>query len=158
MTGGGENPWDPPAPVYPDSVEGYLHHKYMIIDPWEIYGGNPVLVTGSMNWSTRGNFYNDENTLIIHNSDVANLYLQEFVARYTEAGGTYMGYLCGDVNRDWSVNPLDLAYLSSYLYGGGPPPPILEAADPNGDGVINASDLTYLALFLYQSGSPPCSP
>jgi phosphatidylserine/phosphatidylglycerophosphate/cardiolipin synthase-like enzyme len=157
MTGGGENPWDPPAPVYPDSVSGYLHHKYMVIDPWEIFGGNPVIVTGSMNWSTRGNFYNDENTLIIHSPEVANLYLQEFVARYTEAGGDYTGYLCGDVNRDWSVNTIDLAYLANYFFNGGPPPPVLQSCDVNRDGSVNALDLTYIATFLFLGGNPPCS-
>lgn len=156
MTGDGENPWNPPALVYPDSVSGYLHHKYMVIDPWEIWDGNPVVVTGSMNWSTRGNFTNDENTLIIHDPQIANLYLQEFVARYEEAGGTYSGYLCGDVNRDWQVLYDDAVYLAMYLYNSGPPPPVIDAADVNADGDVNYNDMVYLANYLFNGGPPPC--
>jgi len=69
------------------ALTGLLHHKYAIID-----ADNPLLenivVTGSHNWSSSAEVANNENTLIIHNKKVANLYLQEFKARYLEAGGT----------------------------------------------------------------------
>lgn len=85
----GEHPWDPPAPVYLDSVDHIwnhlLHHKYLIIDV-DRYS-EPILITGSQNWTGAGQNENDENTLIIHSQDIANQYLQEFVERYTEAGG-----------------------------------------------------------------------
>ncbi len=157
MTGDGENPWDPPAPVYPDQVSGMLHHKYMIVDPWEIWDGDPIVETGSMNWSTRGGYKNDENILIIHNKGVANLYLQEFVARYEEAGGTYSGILCGDVTGDWQVNFSDILYLGNYLFNSGPPPNNESVGDVNHDGEINVLDISYLSNFLYFSGPPPCS-
>ena len=66
---------------------GLLHHKYATIDA-EQSTGDQYLVTGSHNWSSAAENSNDENTLIIKDSRVANLYLQEFAARYYEAGGT----------------------------------------------------------------------
>jgi phosphatidylserine/phosphatidylglycerophosphate/cardiolipin synthase-like enzyme len=64
-----------------------LHHKYAVIDAEP--GSNPGwTITGSYNWSSSAENSNDENTIIIQNDRVANLYLQEFSARYTEAGGT----------------------------------------------------------------------
>ena len=65
---------------------GLLHHKYAIIDA-EYSGANKIVITGSHNWSTSAETSNDENELIIHSSRIANLYLQEFKARYLEAGG-----------------------------------------------------------------------
>ncbi len=66
---------------------GLLHHKYALIDA-ENSGGTPYTVTGSHNWSSSAENSNDENTLIVQDARVANLYLQEFAARYYEAGGT----------------------------------------------------------------------
>ncbi len=66
---------------------GLLHHKYAIVDA-EPYGGTAWVVTGSHNWSSAAETKNDENTLIIKDNRVGNLYIQEFAARYIEAGGT----------------------------------------------------------------------
>ena len=66
---------------------GYLHHKYAIVDA-EPIGFTPYVITGSHNWSSSAENSNDENTLIIQDDQVANFYLQEFAARYYEAGGT----------------------------------------------------------------------
>ena len=66
---------------------GLLHHKYAIIDA-EPFGYTASVITGSHNWSSSAENSNDENTLIIQNSQVANYFLQEFAARYYEAGGT----------------------------------------------------------------------
>lgn len=66
---------------------GMLHHKYAIVDA-EPYGGTALVVTGSHNWSSAAETRNDENTLIIKDNRIGNLYIQEFAARYTEAGGT----------------------------------------------------------------------
>lgn len=59
-----------------------LHHKFMVID-------KSVVITGSMNWSNNGNEYNDENTIIVKNSGIANLYWDEFKRRYAEATGIH---------------------------------------------------------------------
>jgi phosphatidylserine/phosphatidylglycerophosphate/cardiolipin synthase-like enzyme len=88
------NPWIPPAPVFADSVHSpwgpeLLHHKYIIVD--SDCSQPSIVITGSQNWSNSGDWYNDENTLIIYNNSLANQYLQEFVERYREAGGVYVG-------------------------------------------------------------------
>ncbi len=64
---------------------GLLHHKYAVIDAQTGY--SPTVITGSHNWSSSAENSNDENTLIIHDGQIANFYLQEFAARYYEAGG-----------------------------------------------------------------------
>ena len=71
---------------FPQADFGLLHHKYAIIDG-EVTGYNSKVITGSHNWSANANFRNDENTLIIHSGRVANEFLQEFGARYWQAGG-----------------------------------------------------------------------
>jgi hypothetical protein len=45
-----------------------------------------MVVTGSHNWTVSADTRNDENTLILHDPSVANIYLQEFEARWKEQG------------------------------------------------------------------------
>ena len=45
-------------------------------------GDNPVLITGSHNWSASANSIHDENTLILYDATLANIYYQEFSARF----------------------------------------------------------------------------
>lgn len=59
-------------------ISGQLHHKYAIVDHSQTLS-DPTVVTGSHNWSTTAETNNDENTLVIHDERVANLYYQEFV-------------------------------------------------------------------------------
>jgi len=58
-----------------------LHHKYAIVDATNT-ASDPLVVTGSHNWSNSAETRNDENTIIIHDAIVANIYLQEFEARW----------------------------------------------------------------------------
>ena len=58
-------------------IAGQLHHKYAIIDYSEPLS-DPMVVTGSHNWSSTAENTNDENTVIVHDDRVANLYYQEF--------------------------------------------------------------------------------
>lgn len=66
-----------------DNHSTALHHKYAVVDAGAI-NSDPLVVTGSHNWTTAAEDRNDENTLIIHDADIANLYLQEFTARWCE--------------------------------------------------------------------------
>ncbi len=70
-----------------DPASSLLHHKYAIIDA-ERTDLPQVVITGSHNWTSAAENANNENTLIVHDNMTANAYLQEFVARYKEAGGT----------------------------------------------------------------------
>jgi hypothetical protein len=84
---GGSNPWSPPADVWTDAEPGLHHHKYLIVDEGRT-ASDPILLTGSHNWSNAANTVNDENTVIFHSQRIANLYQQEFKARYNAAGGS----------------------------------------------------------------------
>ena len=68
-----------------DNQSGALmHHKYVIIDQGNT-SSDPLVLTGSHNWTTSANTTNDENSLIIHDSTIANIYYQEFMARFAES-------------------------------------------------------------------------
>ena len=76
--------------VYVHEPSGDCHHKYCIIDHSEP-GTDPTVITGSHNWSSSAENVNDENTVIVHDARVANLYHQEFSAilnSVTGGGGT----------------------------------------------------------------------
>ncbi|HDR67991.1 MAG TPA: T9SS type A sorting domain-containing protein [Bacteroidaceae bacterium] len=60
---------------------GIMHHKYMIVDQ-SYADSDPILLTGCHNWSASAEERNDENTLIIHDQTLANIYYQEFVNRF----------------------------------------------------------------------------
>ena len=59
-----------------------LHHKYAIIDANDP-DSDPMVITGSYNWHY-SSVKIDENTLIIHDRTIANIFLQEFSARFNE--------------------------------------------------------------------------
>lgn len=60
-----------------------FHHKYAIIDEG-FPDSDPMVVTGSHNWTYSADNINDENTLIIHDQSFANIFRQEFEARWEE--------------------------------------------------------------------------
>ena len=62
-------------------VTHQLHHKYAIADA-NFLSSNPAVLTGSHNWSSNAENNSDENTLIIYDSEIANIYLQEFEHRW----------------------------------------------------------------------------
>lgn len=64
-------------------------------------------------------------------------------------------YICGDANADNKLNALDVTYIISYLYRGGPVPKPLLSADVDGNGSVNALDVTYLINYLYRGGAAP---
>jgi len=66
------------VPARQDGNKGTFHHKVFIID-------EQTVVTGSLNFSNNANESNDENVVIISNTDVASLYLTEFDRRWAEA-------------------------------------------------------------------------
>jgi phosphatidylserine/phosphatidylglycerophosphate/cardiolipin synthase-like enzyme len=67
------------VPVRQDGNKNTFHHKAFVID-------DKTVVTGSFNFSDNANESNDENVVIVANSDIAALYLQEFERRWAEAG------------------------------------------------------------------------
>jgi len=97
MHGEGTYAWNPAADVWLDAETGTLHHKYMLLDV-NRSGSDPVVLTGSANWSNAAVGENDENVIVVHDATIANCYFQEFAARYHAAGGT--GYLAAAAGDD----------------------------------------------------------
>ena len=66
-------------------ISGQMHHKYAIIDHSQTLS-DPTVVTGSHNWSTTAETNNDENTVVIHDARIANLFYQEFMGILGDMG------------------------------------------------------------------------
>lgn len=72
---------------------------------------------------------------------------------------------CGCGNIDGNYTPsgpsdiADLTYLVAYLFGGGPPPPNMDAANvdglSSGNLQVDVSDLTYLVAYMFKGGPAP---
>jgi hypothetical protein len=59
----------------------YIHTKFLLIDP---LSDDPIVVTGSANFSKASTISNDENMLVIRgDTDVADVYLTEFMRLFT---------------------------------------------------------------------------
>jgi hypothetical protein len=89
--------------VYAHDLSGDCHHKYAIVDHSEP-GTDPLVITGSHNWSSSAESVNDENTVIVHDARVANLYHQEFRGIVNAINGTGDAVLEAGV-RNWKVMP-----------------------------------------------------
>jgi phosphatidylserine/phosphatidylglycerophosphate/cardiolipin synthase-like enzyme len=68
------------------SLSGLMHHKFMVIDNFNA-NSDPLVLTGSHNWSNSAENKNDENVLVVHDANVANQYFQAFADLYQQAGG-----------------------------------------------------------------------
>jgi phosphatidylserine/phosphatidylglycerophosphate/cardiolipin synthase-like enzyme len=64
--------------VLPDGNPYIMHHKVIIID-------DETVITGSYNFTKSAEESNDENVLIIHDPEVAALYVEEFGRVYEQA-------------------------------------------------------------------------
>ncbi|MBI9067729.1 MAG: T9SS type A sorting domain-containing protein [Salinivirgaceae bacterium] len=68
---------------------GILHHKFMVVDQGD-ETSDPLVFTGSHNWSNGANNINDENTLVIHSQRIANEFYQQFVYYFIENEGSFV--------------------------------------------------------------------
>ncbi|HEU4717628.1 MAG TPA: phospholipase D-like domain-containing protein [Bacteroidia bacterium] len=100
------------------SANGIMHHKYAIIDPNNV-ASDPMVMTGSHNWSTTADTKNDENMVIVHDDTIANIYYQEFHPRFTQNGGTIIGIETADQNapgfRAWPNPSMDVCNIGFTL-------------------------------------------
>lgn len=69
------------------SSSGLYHNKFLIVDPSNSCS-DPMVVTGSHNWTVSADTKNDENTIIIHDATAANVFYQSFHANFTLLGGS----------------------------------------------------------------------
>lgn len=63
--------WCAGVPARQDGNGSFLHDKLIIVD-------NSIVVTGSLNFSSNADDSNEENVVIVDNTEIAALYLQEF--------------------------------------------------------------------------------
>lgn len=61
--------------------QGLLHSKVMVVDQSDPQS-DPFVWTGSHNWSDAANTTNDENSIVIHDAVIPNLFYQEFTQRF----------------------------------------------------------------------------
>jgi hypothetical protein len=62
-------------------------------------------------------------------------------------------YVCGDINGNGSgPNIDDLTHLVGYMFGEGPPPTQMGAADVDGESGLDIQDLIYLVNFMFNDG------
>lgn len=102
--------------VFPNNLgsnSAVLHSKYGIIDA-SYPASLPTVVTGSHNWSSAAENENDENTLIINDLKIANLYMQDFKARYNDAGGVGTFVIPTDVKEIASKKDLSIQLFQNY--------------------------------------------
>jgi phosphatidylserine/phosphatidylglycerophosphate/cardiolipin synthase-like enzyme len=64
--------------VLRDGNVGQMHHKFMVID-------NSIVIFGSYNFTNSAEDRNDENLLVIYNSEIAGQFIAEFQRVYAQA-------------------------------------------------------------------------
>jgi phosphatidylserine/phosphatidylglycerophosphate/cardiolipin synthase-like enzyme len=69
------------------SKAGTMHSKMGLFDA-NASSSDPTVLTGSHNWSTAADTRNDENTVVIHDDTIANIFYQEFSRRFKDETGT----------------------------------------------------------------------
>ena len=93
---------------------GLLHHKYAILD--EGASGDPLVITGSHNWTASASSVNDENTLVIHDGTVANLFYQEWYARHYGATAIEEPVAASDLIA-WPVPAQEVLHVRPQMEG-----------------------------------------
>jgi phosphatidylserine/phosphatidylglycerophosphate/cardiolipin synthase-like enzyme len=74
------------AEIKIENFAGKVHHKFAVID---VEGSDPKVILGSYNWTDAGAYDNDENTLIIHDRELAQAYYDEWERLQSELGAFY---------------------------------------------------------------------
>ena len=114
-------------------IPDQLHHKYAVIDQSQPLS-DPTVITGSHNWSSTAENTNDENTVIVHDARVSNLYYQEFRGLLVSMGVIGVEDVEGELALAIFPNPTsDILYVevSEKLIGES-----LTLVDVNGRNVI----------------------
>lgn len=115
---------------------GILHHKYLIVDQSNV--STALVLTGSHNWTGSAQERNDENTLIIHDQELANEFYQEFTERFKN--GVYIYPVCTPDSLEMTEgqSSVNIDVLGNDLYSGDIDVEKLSGPD-NGLGYINTN-------------------
>ncbi len=85
----------------------YLYHnKYLIVNP-SAPCSDPKVLTGSHNWTSSANSENDENTVIIHNDTIANIYLQAFSKDFKVISGNAVATVTNPCPHTTGINSVN---------------------------------------------------
>jgi hypothetical protein len=87
------------------NLAGIYHNKFLIVDASNKCS-DPLVLTGSHNWTNSADTKNDENTLIIHDDTAANLFYQSFYANFAGLGGSLTNIPDCDANSIDGVTTL----------------------------------------------------
>lgn len=83
----------------------YIHDKFMLVDP---LGDDPIVVTGTANFSGASQYANDENMVVIRgNRRVADIYFGEFMRVFDHL---YSRYIVEKMKKAGTSNP-DVGFL-----------------------------------------------
>lgn len=83
----------------------YIHDKFMLVDP---LGDDPIVVTGSANFSRPSQTVNDENMLVVRaNTRIADIYFGEFMRIFDHL---YARYIVGKMKKAGTSDP-DAGFL-----------------------------------------------
>lgn len=92
----------------------WIHTKFMLVDP---FGDDPIVITGSANFSDASTTTNEENMLIVRDDKrVADIYFGEYMrtfAHYAFREAVYIHEQQGENPEDWK--PQDLIADQSWL-------------------------------------------
>lgn len=100
-TTGSQNPWNilnnglPSSRLFLNNQNNIMHHKYAIVDQSDPQS-DPLVITGSHNWSNAANQRNDENTVIIYDEAMANYFFQDWVKIFRANGGSDISNLSAE--------------------------------------------------------------
>ncbi len=72
--------------------------------------------------------------------------------------GDACDFLCGDANRDETINVGDAVHVINYVFKSGPAPEPLDAGDANCDGTLNVGDAVHVINYVFKGGDSPCCP
>ncbi|MBI3509686.1 MAG: T9SS type A sorting domain-containing protein [Bacteroidetes bacterium] len=95
--------------VYSNATFLY-HNKFLIVDECDSTS-DPLVLTGSHNWTATADTKNDENTVIVHSVLIANEYYQSFNMNFSDLGGS-LGLSC--ITTSLSSAPIDLNSISVF--------------------------------------------
>ncbi len=97
----------------------YLHTKYMLVDP---LSDDPIVITGSANFSTASTMDNDENMLIIRgNTRVADVFLTEFMRLFNHfRARNELNKLRGEAETQARFLTSDDSWATKYFTAGTP--------------------------------------
>lgn len=94
-----------------NGLKGIMHHKFLVVDATKS-SSDPQVLTGSHNWTNSADQRNDENTLIIHDFEIARDYYLAFKRIFSKYSETIQGLQGKDYKPCISVTPNPVGDLS----------------------------------------------